>query len=106
MKQESKAMIISLFVSTCLLWVAVVNGFGEEYEVLKGLKSVKAAFDVRAGNPKSAALTLKVIRQTYQDKNITAVTKNPGVHGCLHWSLGKVDIQKQRRLFARRTKNT
>jgi hypothetical protein len=77
MKRKSKAMIISLFVSTCLLWVAVVNGFGEEYEVLKGLKSVKAAFDVRAGNPKSAALTLKVIHQTYQDENVTAVTKNP-----------------------------
>jgi intracellular sulfur oxidation DsrE/DsrF family protein len=77
MKRESKAMMISLFVSICLLLVAVANGFCEEYEVLKGLKSVKAAFDVRAGNPKSAALTLKVIRQTYQDKNITAVTKNP-----------------------------
>jgi len=77
MKRESKAMMISLFLSICLLLVAVANGFGKEYEALKGLKSVKAVFDVRAGNPKSAALSLKVIHQTYQDKNITAVTKNP-----------------------------
>jgi len=77
MKRESKAMMISLFLSICFLLVAGANGFGEEYDVLKGLKSVKAVFDVRAGNPKGAALTLKVIHQTYQDKNITAVTKNP-----------------------------
>jgi intracellular sulfur oxidation DsrE/DsrF family protein len=77
MERESKAMMISLLVSICLLLVAVTNGFGEEYEVLKGLKSVNAVFDVRAGNPKGAALTLKVIHQTYQDKNITAITKNP-----------------------------
>ena len=98
-------MVISLFLSICLLLVAVANGFGEEYEALKGLKSVKAVFDVRAGNPKSAALSLKVIHQTYQDKNITAVTK-PRVRSCLYWSLGKADIQKQRRLFSRRTKHT
>ena len=77
MKRESKVMMISLFLSFCLLFVVVPNGFGEEYEVLKGLKSIKAVFDVRAGNPKGAALTLKVIHQTYQDKNITAVTKKP-----------------------------
>lgn len=77
MKTESKVMLSSLFVLICLLLVTVANGFGEEYEVLKGLKSVKAVFDVRAGNPKGAALTLKVIHQTYQDKNITAVTKKP-----------------------------
>jgi intracellular sulfur oxidation DsrE/DsrF family protein len=77
MKRESKALMISVFVSVCLLSAAVPNGFGEEYEVLKGLKSVKAVFDVRAGNPKGAALTLKVIHQTYQDKNITAVMKKP-----------------------------
>ena len=69
--------MISLFLSICLLLVAVANGFAEEYEALKGLKSVKAVFDVRAGNPKSAALSLKLIHQTYQDKNITAITKQP-----------------------------
>jgi len=79
MKRESKAMMISLFLSICFLLVAGANGFGEEYGALKGLKSVKAVFDVRAGNPKSAALMLKLIHQTYRDKNITAVTKQPAL---------------------------
>jgi intracellular sulfur oxidation DsrE/DsrF family protein len=69
--------MISLFLLICLLLVAAAQGFGEEYEALKGLKSIKAVFDVRIGNPKSVALHLKLIHDTYKDKDIMAVTKKP-----------------------------
>ena len=59
MKREPRAIMIGLFLSTWLLFIAVGQGFGEDYEALKGLKSVKAVFDVRVANPKSAALNLK-----------------------------------------------
>src|SRR4030067_2019495 len=45
------------------------------YEALKGVKSAKAVFDVRIGNPQSAALHLQLIHQTYKD--LTAAKKKP-----------------------------
>jgi len=46
-------------------------------ESLAGLKSVKAIFDVRAANAKSAAIQLKLIHDTYKDQGIRAVSKKP-----------------------------
>ena len=77
MKNKSRTIMISLFLSACLTFVAVAQGIEEEYSVLKGLKSVKAVFDVRESNPKSAALHLKLVYDTYKDNNIMAVTKKP-----------------------------
>jgi intracellular sulfur oxidation DsrE/DsrF family protein len=77
MKRESRMIIIGLFLSACFTFVTATQGFGEDYEALKGLKSVKAVFDVRVANPKSAALNLKLIHDTCKDKNIMAVTKKP-----------------------------
>lgn len=51
--------------------------FGQEYEALKGLKSIKAVFEFRKDDPKSAAFYLNAIYQTFKDKNITAVTEDP-----------------------------
>ena len=77
MKRETRTNILILFFSICFLVVAVTNVYAEEYEALKGLKSVKAVFDVRISNPKSAAVHLKLIHDTYKDKNIIGVTKKP-----------------------------
>ncbi len=63
-------LIILSFVDTTYV-------FGQEYEALKGLKSIKAVFEFRKDDPKSAAFYLNAIHQTYKDKNITAVTENP-----------------------------
>ncbi|HEY0664892.1 MAG TPA: DsrE family protein [Gallionella sp.] len=38
-----------------------------EYDALKGVKSARAVFDVRLGNPQSAAIHLKLMHQTYND---------------------------------------
>lgn len=54
-----------------------VSASSATYESLAGLKSVKAIFDVRAASAKSAALQLKLIHDTYKDKNIRAASKKP-----------------------------
>ena len=77
MKKGSKTIIMVLFFSICLSFAVVASGFCQEYESLKGLKSVKAVFDVRISNPASAALNLKLIHDTCKDKNIMAGTKKP-----------------------------
>ena len=77
MKTESRAIILSVFVSICLLFLVIANASGEDYEALKGLKSVKAVFDVRLNNPKSAALHLQLIHETFKDKDLTAVAGKP-----------------------------
>ena len=66
--------LLGLFMAISLLCVASGTS-GEEYKSMKGLKSVKAVFDEREGDPKSAALHLKVIHQTY--KELAAMKKSP-----------------------------
>jgi intracellular sulfur oxidation DsrE/DsrF family protein len=73
MKRKITALL-NLFIAISLL-CAVSSVSAEEYKAMKGIKSAKAVFDDRAGNPKSAALNLKVIHQTY--KELAAMKKNP-----------------------------
>ena len=77
MKRESRARILSVLVSICLSFVVVANASGEDYEALKGVKSLKAVFDVRISNPKSAALHLKIIHETFKDKDLMTVAERP-----------------------------
>lgn len=66
-------LIVSLFAIFCLQAFAVAQA--AEYESLEGVKSAKAIFDVRIGQPQSAALHLKLIHQTYKD--LMAFKKKP-----------------------------
>lgn len=77
MKKKSRIIITSLLFSICILFAAAGDVWSEEYVSLKGLKLVKAVFDFRIGDPQSAALHLKLIHQTFNDKNITAITNKP-----------------------------
>ena len=77
MKRSAKIPLMSIFFTVCLLMVTAGNTFSEEYSILKGLKSVKAVFDFELGDPQSALLHLKVIDQTFKDKNIRALSKKP-----------------------------
>ena len=67
-------ILLNLFFAISL-FCAVSTVFGEEYEALKGVKSARAIFDFRIGDPKSAALHMDLIYQTYKD--LTAMKKNP-----------------------------
>ena len=67
---------------------------GEEYKAMKGVES--AIFDERQSNPKSAALHLKIIHQTYEE---SAAEENPGLCSYIQWSIGK-DNLKNRECFS------
>ena len=78
MKRETRIISVSLLLSICLLFAASSNVFAADYgDALKGVKSIKALYDLRIGNPKSAALHLKLIHQTYKDKEVRALDKKP-----------------------------
>jgi intracellular sulfur oxidation DsrE/DsrF family protein len=66
--------LLNLFIAISLL-CAVSTVSAEEYKAMKGIKSAKAVFDQRGSNPKSVALHLKVIHQTY--KELAVMKKNP-----------------------------
>ena len=72
MKNETKAIILF---TVCLFFATLSIASAQEIDPLKGMKSVKAVFDVRIDNPKSAALHLKLIHQTFKD--LAAAKKNP-----------------------------
>ena len=76
MKRKSR-IIVSIVVASVFMLAAVGIISAATYESLSGLKSIKAIFDVRAGNTKSAAMQLKLIHDTYKDKSIRAVSKKP-----------------------------
>ncbi len=76
MKRSANIAIMSLL-TVYLLIATAGNVFSEEYSTLKGLKSVKAVFDFEMGNPQNALVHLKVIHQTFKDKNLRAITKKP-----------------------------
>lgn len=55
----------------------VLPGPAQAYEALKGITSVNTMFDFRDGDPEIALIHLKLIHQTYTDKDIRAVADNP-----------------------------
>jgi intracellular sulfur oxidation DsrE/DsrF family protein len=70
-------IIMSIVVASVFMLAAVGFASAATYESLAGMKSIKAIFDVRAGNTKSAVMQLKLIHDTYKDKSIRAVSKKP-----------------------------
>jgi uncharacterized protein len=66
--------LLNLFMAISLLCV-VSTVHGEEYESMKGIKSITTIFDERESNPKSAVLHLKLIHQTYEE--LATMKKTP-----------------------------
>jgi len=77
MKRRSKSTIAALIFLIGLFATCGVGFTSQEAAPLKGLKSVKAVFDFRTGSPKSAAVFLGLIHDTFKGKDIVAVTKKP-----------------------------
>ena len=69
-------VLVSIFM-VVFFFAGVANVTAQQYEALQGVFSVKAIFDMRIGDPKSAALHLDLIRQTFKDKSITELTSEP-----------------------------
>jgi intracellular sulfur oxidation DsrE/DsrF family protein len=76
MQRKMITIIMGLVLSVCLLPVTAHNVFAEGYEVLKGMKSVKAVFDVRGAKPKSVVGQLGLIQTMFKDTGIRDVTNN------------------------------
>lgn len=74
MKNGITAIFFSL-IAACLFVASLPAASAQEYESLKGVKSAKAVFDVRIGNPQTAALHLKLMHQTHKD--LIAAKKKP-----------------------------
>ncbi|UCE20086.1 MAG: DsrE family protein [Gemmatimonadota bacterium] len=77
MKRQLKTSLNSLFLLACVILLTGVYVYGEEYEILKGMDSARAIFDMRSGDPKSAAVLLGMIQQTFQDENLRTAAEKP-----------------------------
>src|SRR3990167_2149895 len=66
MKKIFWKKVFCLGVSLIFLFAASA-ALATEYEATKGIKSANAVFDVRIGNPASAALHLQLVHQTLKD---------------------------------------
>ena len=75
--ERKTRIIVSIVVASVFMLAAVGSASAATYESLAGMKSIKAIFDVRAANAKSAAIQLKLIHDTYKDQAIRAVSKKP-----------------------------
>lgn len=61
----------------CVMLIAKGTVSAGEYPALEGVQSIKAVFDVRTGNPQSAAVYLKLIQETFADESIRGISKSP-----------------------------
>lgn len=77
MNIKSIKFIISLFIAVGFILGVVGNTYGETYDALKGVDSIKAIVDFRVASAKVAAIHLDLLHKTYKDKSLTAVDSNP-----------------------------
>jgi intracellular sulfur oxidation DsrE/DsrF family protein len=75
--KKIRSIMTGILCATLLIFAVVSHVQGEEYPALKGVKSVNAVFDIRAGNPKSVAVLLKLFHNTYNDETVRGVMKSP-----------------------------
>jgi intracellular sulfur oxidation DsrE/DsrF family protein len=75
MKSYQSKIIVTSIVTVLLVLLSLSFASAEEYDALKGVKSVKVMFDMRDGIPASAAVHLKLIHDTY--KELLAMKKEP-----------------------------
>jgi intracellular sulfur oxidation DsrE/DsrF family protein len=77
MKKHVTATTTALFCILCLVGFFVVSASAEEYEALKGVKSIKTIFDFRDGNPDTALVHLQLVHDTYKNPAIRSVSEKP-----------------------------
>lgn len=70
-------LIISLFIAASFIVGAAGSVYGETYDALKGVDSIRAIVDFRVASAKVAAIHLDLLHKTYKDKSLTAVDANP-----------------------------
>ena len=73
--ERKNRILVSIVVASVFMLAAVGSASAATCESLAGMKSVKAIFDVRAANAKSAAVQIKLIHDTYKDQGIRLYKK-------------------------------
>jgi intracellular sulfur oxidation DsrE/DsrF family protein len=78
MNRAKRMTNMTVFLLFGLLAAAFSSMYGQDYaDALKGVKSVNAVFDFRIGEPKNAAMHLKLIQNTYKDRALLALDDRP-----------------------------
>jgi hypothetical protein len=72
MKKRTKSTIAALVFLIGLFATSSVGFTSQEAGPLKGLKSIKAVFDLRMSSAKSAALHLDLIHKTFKGKAVAS----------------------------------
>jgi len=69
-----------------ILFLLSINSsaISAEYNALKGVKQVKAVFDVSIGSPHKANLVFWTVRNVYNDKSVRALQEPPEVVVVFH----------------------
>jgi intracellular sulfur oxidation DsrE/DsrF family protein len=75
MKSNQSKLVVTLAFGLFLMLSSVSLASTEQYAAMKGVDSVKAFFDMRDGVPKSAAVHMNLIYDTY--KELTTMKKKP-----------------------------
>lgn len=98
MKLTQKLAIRYLFVflfTTLFLTLISSPAVSGEYNALKGVKSVKAVFDVSLGSPQKANLVFWAVRNVYDDKSVRALPESPEVAVVFHGPAVKMISSKR-----------
>lgn len=77
MERALKRTSLTIIFSFSLLIGFTGTGSSQDYEALKGVKSVKTVFDFRDGIPGNALVHARLIHETYKDDAIRRVTAKP-----------------------------
>jgi intracellular sulfur oxidation DsrE/DsrF family protein len=75
MKLDRANFVVTLVFGLFLMMSISALASTEQYTAMKGVDSAKAFFDMRVGVPKSAAIHMNLIYDTY--KELTAMKKKP-----------------------------
>jgi intracellular sulfur oxidation DsrE/DsrF family protein len=72
-KSTPAMVFFSLFIAVTILHAA----WAQDYKALEGLENIRAVFDFRDGDPEIGLAHLRLVHETYRDKNIRKVTEKP-----------------------------
>jgi len=77
MKKSVGSTLAASFFILCLLGFFAASASAQEYEALKGIKSVNTIFDFRDGDTENALIHLKLVHDTFKDPAIRAISEKP-----------------------------
>lgn len=77
MNAKRKKIIFHVLVSMALMLTITAVSTAAPYEALKGVKGVKAVFDVSLGSPKVANIVFWAVKNVYEDQSVRALSEPP-----------------------------